>query len=54
MTDAVGLIYYALVCGGIAVFAPNVPNRLARAIVGLGAGAISAFALPFIRTLFGN
>lgn len=52
--DAVGLIYYALVCGGIAVFAPNVPNRLARAVVGLGAGAISAFVFPFIRALFGN
>ncbi len=50
--DAIGLTYYAVVCGGVALFAPNVSNRLARVAIGLAAGAVSAFILPSVRAFF--
>ena len=50
--DAIGLIYYAVVCGGVALFSPNVSNRLARLAIGLIAGAVSAFILPNMRAFF--
>jgi hypothetical protein len=49
--DPVGLTYYALVCGGLAVLLDRIPGRVTRLCVGLAVGAISASILPFIRTV---
>lgn len=49
--DPVGLTYYALVCGGLAVLLERIPGRVTRLCVGLAVGAISASILPFIRTV---
>lgn len=51
--DPVNLTYYAVICGGLAAYAPEVSNRLLRMIVGLGVGGISAALLPLLHSLTG-
>ena len=48
--DPLSLIYYAIVCGGLAVFLERISGRMMRLVVGLAVGAISASILPFVRT----
>jgi hypothetical protein len=51
--DPVNLAYYAVICGCLAAYAPNVSNRILRMIVGLGVGGISAALLPVLHRMIG-
>lgn len=51
--DPLNLTYYAVVCGGLAAYAPQVSNRIARLVLGLGVGGISAALLPMVHGLLG-
>lgn len=51
--DPLNLIYYAVVCGGLAAFAPQVSNRVQRLVLGLGVGAASAALLPLAHSVIG-
>ncbi len=49
--DVLGLIYYAVVCGGLALVLERIPGRLTRLVVGLATGLVAASVLPIIKTL---
>ncbi|MGF0538346.1 hypothetical protein ACQQ2Q_10150 [Agrobacterium sp. ES01] len=49
--DALSLIYYALVCGGLAFLVPGISSKPLRIGIGLVTGAVSALILPFIKSL---
>jgi hypothetical protein len=51
--DPVNLIYYAVVCGGLAAYAPNLRNLAVRTVVGLGLGGLSAMMLPVVHFFLG-
>ncbi|TCV64433.1 hypothetical protein EDE05_12345 [Neorhizobium sp. R1-B] len=53
MFDPLNLVYYALICGFLAAFAPNFGGRAARAGWGLAVGAIAVFLLPWVRSALG-
>lgn len=53
MMDPVNLTYYAVVCGGLAAYAPSVANRISRVVVGLVTGSVSAALLPLVHRLLG-
>lgn len=49
--DALGLIYYAVVCGGLVFFVDRIPSKAVRIVIGLMTGLVSASVLPLIRHL---
>ena len=51
--DPVNLTYYAVVCGGLAAYAPSVSSRISRVVVGLATGGVSAALLPVVHRLLG-
>lgn len=51
--DPINLTYYALVCGGLAAYAPNLSNTVMRAVVGLSLGGVSAALLPVVHWAIG-
>ncbi|AOF90137.1 hypothetical protein [Sinorhizobium sp. RAC02] len=51
--DPVNLTYYAVVCGGLAAYAPNLRNLAVRTVVGLGLGGFSAMMLPVVHFFLG-
>ena len=51
--DPVNLTYYAVVCGGLAAYAPNVRNVAIRTAIGLCFGGFSAMMLPVVHFLLG-
>ena len=51
--DPVNLTYYAVVCGGLAAYAPNVRNVAIRTAVGLGLGGFAATMLPVVHFFLG-
>ena len=51
--DPVNLAYYALVCGGLAAYAPSVANRILRLLMGLATGCLSAALLPLFHGALG-
>ena len=51
--DPVNLTYYAVVCGGLAAYAPNVRNVAIRTVVGLSLGGFAAMMLPVVHFLLG-
>ena len=51
--DPVNLTYYAVVCGGLAAYAPNVRNLAIRTVLGLGLGGFSAAMLPVVHFFLG-
>ena len=53
MMDPVNLTYYAVVCGGLAAYAPSVSNRVSRLVVGLATGGVSAALLPIVHRILG-
>lgn len=51
--DLIALGFYACVCGILSVFAPQLGTIYVRLGVGAIVGAVSAFALPFLRGVIG-
>jgi hypothetical protein len=51
--DPVNLTYYAVVCGGLAAYAPSVRNVAIRTVVGLSLGGFSAMMLPVVHFFLG-
>jgi hypothetical protein len=51
--DPVNLTYYAVVCGGLAAYAPHVRNVAVRTVVGLCLGGVSATMLPLVHFFLG-
>ena len=51
--DPVNLTYYAVVCGGLAAYAPNCRNVIVRTAIGLGLGGASAAMLPLVHFFLG-
>ncbi|MBP1851070.1 hypothetical protein [Rhizobium halophytocola] len=50
--DPVNLVYYAVVCGGLAAYAPPI-SKVAKAGIGVATGAVSAALLPIVHQLLG-
>lgn len=50
--DPTALIFYAVVCGGLSMFAPKLDSPVKRLIVGALVGIAAALSLPMIRSLF--
>ncbi|MCR6499558.1 hypothetical protein MUO32_10980 [Shinella sp. CPCC 101442] len=51
--DPVNLTYYAVICGGLAAYAPHVRNLAIRTVVGLGLGGFAATMLPVVHFFLG-
>ena len=51
--DPVNLTYYAVVCGGLAAYAPHVRNMAIRTVVWLSLGGFSAMMLPVVHFFLG-
>lgn len=51
--DFIALGFYAVVCGCLSIFAPQLGTLYVRLAVGAVVGALSAFVLPLIRGAFG-
>lgn len=51
--DPVALVFYALVCGVLSLFAPNLGGRVSRLAVGAGVGVVAAALLPVLNTMIG-
>ncbi|MEL6642806.1 MAG: hypothetical protein AAFQ79_02635 [Pseudomonadota bacterium] len=52
--DPISLVFYAVVCGLLSLFAPNLGGYLPRLLIGAGVGVLAAFALPMIRGVIGG
>lgn len=51
--DPVSLVFYAVVCGGLAAAAPSFQSRRARLVVGTITGLVAATLLPLLRRTLG-
>jgi hypothetical protein len=51
--DPVALIFYALVCGTLAAYAPSFGSRTRRAMLGAAVGMVAAFLLAAARSVVG-
>lgn len=52
--DIIALGFYAVVCGCLSIFAPQLGTLYIRLAVGAAVGAISALVLPLLRGAFGG
>ena len=51
--DPISLVFYAVVCGLLSVFAPNLGGMVPRLTVGAVVGVVAAAALPFVNGMMG-
>ena len=51
--EPISLVFYAVVCGLLSVFAPSLGGVLPRMAAGAVVGIIAAIALPAIRGAIG-
>lgn len=51
--DPVTMVFYGVICGGLAVASPVLRKPWLRVVVGILVGVLAASALPFLRKLFG-
>ena len=49
--DPIALAFYAIICGALSVFAPNLGGFLPRLVAGAAVGIIAAALLPMIKGL---
>ena len=47
--EPISLVFYAVICGLLSVFAPNLGGALPRMAFGAVVGLAAAAVLPFIR-----
>ncbi|PTX57637.1 hypothetical protein C8N43_2308 [Litoreibacter ponti] len=52
--DILSLVFYAIVCGLLSVFAPNFGSTATRMGIGAVVGIAAAALLPMIRGVFGG
>jgi hypothetical protein len=56
--DPVIMLWYAIVCGALAVFSPSLKRTVARAVFGILTGVVAAAAAPTalvsLRALLGG
>lgn len=52
--DPVALVFYAIVCGVLSLFAPSLGGRVSRLAVGAGVGVVAAAVLPLVNNMIGN
>lgn len=48
--DAFTLVFYGIICGGLAYMSPSLKNKILRLIAGVGIGLLAAAILPIIRS----
>ncbi|GAA2823962.1 hypothetical protein EDC40_105167 [Aminobacter aminovorans] len=51
--DPVTMVFYAVVCGGLAAAAPSFQSRAARLALGTITGIVAASLLPLLRRALG-
>ena len=51
--DPTAMIFYAVVCGTLAAFAPSLGGRMIRAAIGAGVGFVAAIVLASIKSMMG-
>lgn len=51
--DPISLVFYAIVCGLLSLFAPQLGGRLPRLAVGAGVGVLAASVLPILNGMMG-
>ncbi len=51
--DSVNIVFYAIICGTLAAYAPTAGGRAARFVLGIVVGAIAASLLPLVKSLAG-
>lgn len=49
--DPIAMLFYALVCGALSLFAPNLGGTLPRLAVGAVVGVAAAGVLPLLKTM---
>ena len=47
--DPISIVFYAIICGCLSLFAPNLGGKVPRLAVGACVGIVAAIVLPFIR-----
>ncbi len=52
--DPLTLIFYAVVCGLLSLFAPTLGGRLPRLAIGAAVGIAAAIVLPLVRAAIGG
>ena len=53
LADPVSLVFYGLVCGALAAFAPSFGTGPRRALIGALVGIVAAILLPVLRSASG-
>ncbi len=51
--DPIAIVFYALVCGVLSLFAPNMGGRVPRLAIGAVVGVVAALLLPVLKSLMG-
>lgn len=51
--DPISLGFYAVICGLLSYFAPNLGSAKSRLAVGAGVGIVAAVVLPLIKGVVG-
>ncbi|MEO0636703.1 MAG: hypothetical protein AAFY73_08655 [Pseudomonadota bacterium] len=51
--DFTAIVFYAIICGGLAVAAPTATGWMTRASIGIAVGVIAAAILPLFRGMMG-
>ncbi|MEO1790075.1 MAG: hypothetical protein AAFR34_10250 [Pseudomonadota bacterium] len=51
--DPISVVFYALICGCLSLFAPNLGGYIPRLIVGAVVGIVAAVSLPMLREMMG-
>ncbi len=49
--DSVNIVFYAVVCGTLAAYAPTAGGRAARVVLGMVVGVLAASALPYLKSV---
>ncbi len=51
--DPISLAFYAIVCGLLSLFAPNLGGAMPRLALGAGVGVVAATVLPILKAMMG-
>lgn len=51
--EPISLVFYAIVCGLLSIFAPSLGGTVPRMAVGAVVGVAAAAALPIVRGIVG-
>lgn len=51
--EPISLVFYAVICGLLSLFAPNLGGALPRMAIGAIVGIGAAICLPFVKGMMG-